>query len=85
MVNTTVRLIGNETGLYRPLGDPNEDKRFFTAEAVSVLGFTAIMGYLYMWKVNDFDAGSISSMTRACAWNEEEVRFHDVLRASQGL
>ena len=49
-----VRLIGNETGLYRPI-TPDDEKKFLCAEAVSIVLLTTAFGYLYMFNINDFD------------------------------
>ena len=79
-----MRLIGNETGLYRPL-KPDDENKFVCAEAVSAVILAAIMGYLYIFNINDFDRGSINTMTKANAWNAKEIRFHDVIRVASKL
>ena len=65
--NSSIKIVGSETGLYRPVQESGEN-RTFTVEAVSTVMLTSLLGWLYMWHPTVFDKSLQNTFTNMCSW-----------------
>ena len=72
--------LGQITGWYECAKKENEE-RYVTIETVICFACTMYLSYAYLFEVKAMPKNVISSITRACGLNKDEMRFFDSLRA----
>ena len=62
VANQSLKWIGKESGLFKPVSD--DDRRKLTVEALSVVFFASVISYIYMVQPNMFDSATKNTLTR---------------------
>lgn len=72
--------LGQKTGWYECARREGED-RWVTVETLICFVSTVYLSYAYLFEVKAMPKNVISSITKACGLNKDEMRFFDSLRA----
>lgn len=74
------RLFGEKTGLYVPIQEKGE-KRRFTFESFIALVCCVFLVYCYVYEVKAMNKSLINMVTNGAGLTEHELRFFDSIRA----
>ena len=81
-----IRLIGDETGLFTPVGEePNKSSRIFTVEMFVTCFSSVVMLYVYVGESNSMPQNMLNLITRLAGLNRDEKRLFDSIRAIREL
>ena len=82
---TAIRLLGNETGMFRPVEDPDTETRTWTVEAFLTITSCAFIAYSYIFMPRAMGDSFFHGFARLIDYNKDERIFFDTLRASEAV